>query len=225
MLGVRPVATSRCDPSSRSPSSRTTGRRPSRSTRAISHMVAQLHAFISQALHDDGGELGIVLGEEVEASSTVTRDAQPPVRLRHLEADRPAADHDEMRRQGAVGEHRLVGEIRHLGETGNRRRRSAREPVASTMRRRRMRWPPACSSSRPMKRASSLSTRTPSFSKRSTESLRRDGGDHALRRDPSTLAKSTSRLDRRDAEGRAACAAPAPPWPRRSAPSTARSRS
>ena len=49
--------------------------------------------------------------------------------------------------------------------------RVGREPVASTMRLLLIRWGPACNSVRPVKRASSCRTRTPSLSKRSTESL------------------------------------------------------
>ena len=75
-----------------------------------------------------------------------------------------------------------------------------RDPVASTMRRLLMRCGPAESSVRPTKRASSFSTRTPNPSKRSTESL---GAIAAITwvTWSMTLAKSTARLDRRDAEG------------------------
>ena len=83
-----------------------------RSTRAILTWRAQVDAFRPQARHDDGGEFGVVLGEEVGGLQHGDPRAQPPVRLRHFQADRPAADHDQMAGQRAVGEDRLVGEDR-----------------------------------------------------------------------------------------------------------------
>ena len=48
------------------------------------------------------------------------------MRLRHLDADRPAADHDQMLGQFTVGKHGLVGQIGHLVEPGDRRRHRVR---------------------------------------------------------------------------------------------------
>ena len=52
--------------------------------------------------------------------------AEPAMGLRQLDADGAAADHDEMRGQGAVGEDGFVGEIGRFGEAGDRRRHGTR---------------------------------------------------------------------------------------------------
>ena len=100
------------------------------------HVVAQIDAFDAQPREDDRGKFGIVLGEDAESLPHGDACAQPPVRLGHLQSDRPTADHDEMGRQRAVGEHRLVGEVRHAGKAGDRWRRRPRarrqhDPFAS----------------------------------------------------------------------------------------------
>ena len=63
-------------------------------------VAAQIDAFALQARHDDGGELGIVLGEEVGDLQHRDPRAQPAMGLGQLQADRPAADHDQMARAG-----------------------------------------------------------------------------------------------------------------------------
>ncbi len=200
--GARPAATSRCDPSRRSPLSRITATPAGERVDARDlGVAAQIDAFALQARDDDGGKLGIVLGEEVGDLQHGDPRAQPAMGLRHLQADRPAADHDQMAGQGAVGEDRLVGEIARFGQAGDRRRRrsrAGRQNDASAL----MRCGPACNSVRPMKRASSFRTRTPSFSKRSTESL----GAMAAITSAHVIhdaAEIDRGLDRRDAEGRA----------------------
>jgi hypothetical protein len=60
--------------------------------------------------------------------------AEPAMRLRKLEPDRPAADDDEMLGTVLEIEDRLVGEIRRLGQARDRRHRGD-EPVAITKRR------------------------------------------------------------------------------------------
>jgi hypothetical protein len=92
------------------------------------------------------------------------------VRLRHLDPDRPAADDDEVIRPLGVGEHGLVGEVGnalHPGIGGT----AALDPVATTMRRARMRVPFTSSSRGPTKRAAPWITLTPRPSNRSTESF------------------------------------------------------
>ena len=69
---------------------------------------------------------GSSLARKSAASSTVTLAPSRRIRLRQFEADRPAADHDQMVGQGAVGEDRLVGEIGHVAEAWDRRRRRPR---------------------------------------------------------------------------------------------------
>ena len=51
--------------------------------------------------------------------------AQAPERLRELAADRAAADDDERRHGLAQVEHRLVRQVRNVGEAGDRRHRRA----------------------------------------------------------------------------------------------------
>ena len=69
-----------------------------RSTRRDLRWLAQHHAFVLEAADDDRGELGIVLGEEVGRLQHGDARAESAMRLRHLQADRPAADHDQMAR-------------------------------------------------------------------------------------------------------------------------------
>ena len=54
------------------------------------------------------------------------RGAEPAMRLRQLDADRAAADHDQMLGQGPVGENRLVGQVGQLVEPRDRRHRRMR---------------------------------------------------------------------------------------------------
>ena len=67
------------------------------------------------------------------------------MRLRHLEADRAAADDDQVLRQRAVPEDGLVGEVGHAARPGMGGT-AGREPVAMTKRRALMRASPAATS-------------------------------------------------------------------------------
>jgi hypothetical protein len=62
------------------------------------------------------------------------RAAQPAMRLRHLQPDRPAADHDQMLGPLAQFEDRLVGQVGHPSSPGIGGT-AGREPVAMTKRR------------------------------------------------------------------------------------------
>ena len=141
MSGVRPAATRRCEPSIRSPlvehdgdAGRALDARDLRTGGA-----ARCLRPSSCSRHDRPTSSGSSRGRSWPASSTVTARAEPAMRLRQLDADRPAADHDQMRGQRAVGEDRLVGEVGRLGEARGSAAPPAREPVAMTNARARMR--------------------------------------------------------------------------------------
>ena len=74
-----------------------------------------------EALDQQLGQLRIVLGQHARGLEHGDARAEPAMRLRHLEADRAAADDDQMLGQHAVLEDRLVGEIGHVLEAGDRR--------------------------------------------------------------------------------------------------------
>ena len=79
-------------------------------------------AVALEALDEQARQLGIVLRHH--PSDLEHSDARPQqtMGLRHLEADRPAADDDEMLGQHAVLEQGLIGEEGHVLEARNRRR-------------------------------------------------------------------------------------------------------
>ena len=126
-IGARPAATSRCDPSRRSPPSRiTTGPAEPRSTRAIFVWLRRSTPSLFRRATTMAASSGSSLARKSATSSTVTRDPSrrwacaisrpigpPPITIRWLG-------------QGAVGEDRLIGEIARLGKPGNRRCRRPR---------------------------------------------------------------------------------------------------
>ena len=63
----------------------------------------------------------VLAGEKVVDVEHADMGAEHAVRLAELEPDRTAAEHDEMLNALAHVENRLVGEVRHLVETGDRR--------------------------------------------------------------------------------------------------------
>ena len=91
--------------------------------------------FAGQALGERGRQLGIVARQERAGIDHRDRGAEPAMRLRQLDADRPAADHDQMLRQ-ARGWRRSS---RWSDRAPRRARGSAAtagvEPVAMTKRR------------------------------------------------------------------------------------------
>ena len=128
-------------------------------------------AWLRQALDDDAARLRILVGEEGGGIDDGDMGAEHAVGLGDLHADRAAAEHDQMLDPLVHVEDRLVGEIGHLVEAGDRRDRPARS-----------RWPRrsggrGSDSARPRPwscRGSSRCawmTRTPRPVKRSTESF------------------------------------------------------
>ena len=86
------------------------------------HPVAQDHAFGSQPRDDDRGKLRVILAEQGGGFQHGDARAKAAMRLRHLHADRPAADDHQVSGPLAIAEHGLVGEIGHGIEAGDRRR-------------------------------------------------------------------------------------------------------
>ena len=90
-------------------------------------------AFGAKPGDDDRGQFGVVLAEGGKRLDDRDLRAQPAVRLRQFDADRPAADDDQMVRPPAVFEDCLVGEELDRVEAGNgrhHRRRSGRDDEA-----------------------------------------------------------------------------------------------
>ncbi len=77
--------------------------------------------FLGQARGEKCHQFGIVARQHRAGVNHCDRGTEPAMRLRQFDADRPAANHDQVRGQGAVGEHRLVGQERHAGKAGDRR--------------------------------------------------------------------------------------------------------
>ena len=169
--GARPAATSRCDPSRRSPPSRITATPDDvRSTRAILVRPRRSTPSLFRRATTMAASSGSSLARKSATSSTVTRE---PSRRWAWPSSRPIGPPPiTIRWPGRVRLAKIVSLVRKPASArpgiGGA---VAREPVARTMRRLLMRCGPACSSVRPMKRASSFRTRTPSVSKRSTELL------------------------------------------------------
>ena len=127
----------------------------------------------------DGGCLRVLLAEEGGRLEDGDMRAEHAVGLRQLDADRAAADHDEMLDPLADVEDRLVGEIGDLVEPGIGGT-AASEPVAMTKRRARISTRPASTVNLSRKLACAWITRTPSPVKRSTKSFGAMRGDHAM---------------------------------------------
>ena len=90
-------------------------------------LLAQHDAVRLERAAHHRGQLRIILRQDRPHVEHGDRRAQPPVRLRHLAADRPAADHHQMIGRGAVVEDRLVGQIGRPVEARDRR---CRRPAA-----------------------------------------------------------------------------------------------
>ena len=83
-------------------------------------------ALALELIEHDHGAFRIVLGERCGLLQHSHRTPQAAEGLRHFQADRPGADDDEMLRPLGEIENRLVGEIRPLVESGDRRHRRRR---------------------------------------------------------------------------------------------------
>ena len=83
--------------------------------------LAQVDAFGAQPIAHHRDRVGIVLGQDREQLEDGHPRAQAPICLSQLAADRAAADHDQVLRPLGQVEHRLVGQVRHFGETRDRR--------------------------------------------------------------------------------------------------------
>ena len=95
---------------------------PARAFDLLDHgAFANVDAFAANVLEDHRGQFGIVLAERLEAFEHGHLAAEAAVRLRHLHADRSATDDDEVVDLFLVVEQRLVGEVGHVGEAGDRR--------------------------------------------------------------------------------------------------------
>ena len=193
-------------------------------TRAISRLrgcrCLRLAASRGAARTSSGSSLASALS----ASSTVTSRAEPAEGLRHLEADRPAADDDEMRRQTLQLEDRLVGEIGNGREILGSAGAVGREPVATTKRRARISVSPTVMACRSLEarlaakhgHAETGETARPKSFGSIAAITCRTCAMTAAKFTRGSLALTPKRLGRRGP--------PQPAAPRRSAPSTARSR-
>ena len=121
--------------------------------------------------------------------------------LAQLQADRSAADHDQMAGQGAVGEDRLIGEEARLREARDRRRRRSRAGRQNDA--------PAPDAMRPGLQLGAADEARLLLQDAHAERLEaldrivgRDGGDHLVHV-IHDAAEVDLGLDRRDAEGRA----------------------
>ena len=127
MLGRRPAATSRCEPLTLVAIAE-----PDRDARRIAcdrsdrDPRAQCYPLAGEPFGEQSRELGVVARQQRAEIEHGDLRAEPAMRLRHLDADRPAADHDQMLGQFTVGKHGLVGQIGHLVEPGDRRRHRVR---------------------------------------------------------------------------------------------------
>jgi len=88
--------------------------------------LAQHDTVAGEPRGHDRDQLRVVLGEARRGLQYSNATAEPAMRLGHLESNRSAADHNEMLGPHAVGEHRLVGKERHLGQTRHGRRHRTR---------------------------------------------------------------------------------------------------
>ena len=103
------------------------------STRSTSVLSRITRPSSRSAFQHDGGQLRVVLAHRLEAFEHGDAAAEPQVRLRQLDADRPAADDDQVLDALGVVEDRLVGEVGHLVEARDRRhhrRRAGRDDEA-----------------------------------------------------------------------------------------------
>ena len=181
-----------------------------------------------EALAQHRRQFGIVLRQDAAPSSTVTSAPSAAMGLRHLDADRAAADDDQMTRQlGRCSKTVSLVKIGHVARGRGSAARPAVDPVARTKRRARMRdrRRRQCRAGRrsgPARLdhldAEPARTARPNRSARWRRSRRGHGRWTAAK---STLAARGSTPKRRLAARMRARR----PSPRRAAPSTARSRS
>ena len=82
--------------------------------------------FSGEPIGEASGELGIVARQQRADIENRDPRAEPAMRLRHLDPDRSAADHDQMFGRLAVGENRLVRQIGDAVEARDRRDRGMR---------------------------------------------------------------------------------------------------
>ena len=85
--------------------------------------LADRHPFGAQPSQDDRRQFGILSAQRGCCLDHRYGGAEPPVRLRHLQADRPPTDDDEMLRPLNQVEQRLIGEVGDTIEAGYRRDR------------------------------------------------------------------------------------------------------
>ena len=132
--------------------------------------LADLDALGAQALQHHLRQLRIVLAERLQRLEHGDAAAEPQMGLGQLQADRAAADDDQMVELVAVVEDGLVGEVGHVVEAGDRRdgrRGAGGDDEAARL----DALSPASTVSRLMNWAAAWITLTPRPVKRSTESL------------------------------------------------------
>ena len=82
---------------------------------------ANIHAIRDKLPVHHRGQFRIVLAQEIEHFQYGHLRAEAPMRLRQFGADGAAADDDQMVRPGVQLEHRLVGQVGHRIQPGDRR--------------------------------------------------------------------------------------------------------
>ena len=87
---------------------------------------AERDPFSGQMAGETRDEFGIVARKHRPDIKHRDPRAQPAMRLRHLDSDRTAADHEQMVRPLAVGENRFIRQIGNVREPGDRRDRGIR---------------------------------------------------------------------------------------------------
>jgi hypothetical protein len=141
-----------------------------------SGLFADRDALGAQRGEHHGRRLGVVAAQRAVGLDHGDRAAKPSVRLRHLDPDRAAAQHDQMLRPGAQIEDRLVGQIGHGLDPRHRRDRRARTGGKDESAR-----PDAGAAGRDLARRDKARRRPDHLHAQPLESLlavmRRDGGD------------------------------------------------
>ncbi len=130
MLARRPAATSRWLPSMRAllPSDSVSRATPSDAEfdSGYPRALVEGDAFIVQALAHDLHQLRVVLRQQRRHLDERDRGAQAAEGLRQFDADRAAADDEQVARTFDQIEDRLVREVRHMLEAGQRRQQRGR---------------------------------------------------------------------------------------------------
>ena len=143
-------------------------RAPTRATLTPARITTPSRA---SCVEHDRGAFRIVLGERRRGLQHRHLRAEPAMRLRQLEADRPAADDDEMLGAALEFEDRLVGEIGRLGKARDRRHRGGRAGRDHEAPRLDLEVSPTATVAASVKRAAPAITCTPRPVKRSFESF------------------------------------------------------